>query len=41
MRAAPVILVDAGPLIALVFTIARRDFSVYRLKGGRGLAILP
>ena len=24
-----------------VFTIDRRDFTVYRLKGGRRLAILP
>jgi predicted nucleic acid-binding protein len=24
-----------------VFTIDRRDFTIYRLKGGRGLAILP
>jgi hypothetical protein len=47
-----VILVDAGPLIALVrvaerdglrtvFTVDRRDFNVYRLKGGRRLVILP
>jgi predicted nucleic acid-binding protein len=24
-----------------VFTIDRRDFTIYRLKGGRRLAILP